>query len=207
MTGPPILPPNWLRRYVRLRCFEDAVRVERFVAEILERVAVQYVRARFRDDLHHAAGGEAELGFGSELVTLNSSTASSGRSCRGSPSSTQLLIVPSTMLPVPLNVIDPPTLTVAKKERVASTVVPGTSSASDRVLARVDRQRLNLLPRHDAGNFGLGRVDHRRLGGDRQRFGDALQFQREIAPQFETDGDDDVAQVLGANPVSSTWTV
>ena len=40
--------------------------------------------------------------------------------------------MPSTTLPVPLKVIEPPTLTVAKKERVASTVVPGTSSASDR---------------------------------------------------------------------------
>src|SRR5205814_10147180 len=70
--------------------------------------------------------------LGRALVTLNSSTASSGRSWRGSPSSTQLLIVPSTTLPVPLNVIEPPTFTVAKNDRVASTVVPGMSSASDR---------------------------------------------------------------------------
>ena len=41
-------------------------------------------------------------------------------------------MVPSTTFPVPLNVIDPPTLTVAKNDRVASTVVPGTSSASDK---------------------------------------------------------------------------
>ena len=44
----------------------------------------------------------------------------------------QLLIVPPTTLPVPLNVIDPPTFTVAKNDRVASTVVPGTRSASDK---------------------------------------------------------------------------
>jgi hypothetical protein len=35
------------------------------------------------------------------------------------------------MLAVPLNVIEPPTLTVAKNERVPSIVVPGMSSASD----------------------------------------------------------------------------
>jgi hypothetical protein len=36
------------------------------------------------------------------------------------------------MLAVPLNVIEPPTFTVAKNERVPSMVVPGMSSASDR---------------------------------------------------------------------------
>ena len=36
------------------------------------------------------------------------------------------------MLPVLLNVIDPPTFTVAKNDRVASRLVPGINSASDR---------------------------------------------------------------------------
>src|SRR5262249_59556929 len=88
--------------------------------------------------------------FGSAFVTLNSSTASSGRSWRGSPSSTQLLMVPSTTLPVPLNVIEPPTLTVAKNDRVASTVVPGMSSASDRycrdLIGRVSICGLAMMP-------------------------------------------------------------
>ena len=66
------------------------------------------------------------------LLTLNSSTASSGRFWRGSPSSAKLLMTPSTRLPVELNVTEPPTLTVAKKARVESMLVPGISSASDR---------------------------------------------------------------------------
>jgi len=37
-----------------------------------------------------------------------------------------------TTLPVPLNVIEPPAFTVAKNDRVASTVVPGMSKANDR---------------------------------------------------------------------------
>ena len=40
--------------------------------------------------------------------------------------------MPSTTLPVPLKVIEPPTFTVAKNDRVASTVVPGMSNASDK---------------------------------------------------------------------------
>ena len=43
-----------------------------------------------------------------------------------------LLIIPSTTLPVLLKLIEPPTLTVGKNDRVASTLVPGISSASER---------------------------------------------------------------------------
>ena len=42
------------------------------------------------------------------------------------------VVVRSTSISLPLKVIEPPTFTVAKNDRVASTVVPGMSNASDK---------------------------------------------------------------------------
>ena len=82
--------------------------------------------------------------------------------------------MPSTTLPVPLKVIEPPTLTVAKNERVASTRRARHEQRQRQVLPRVDRQRLDLLLRDDPRDLRLRRVDDRRLAADRDGLGQRL---------------------------------
>ena len=65
-SGPPSVPPNWLRRYVRLRLgstLKEVPRVQRLVAEELERVRreTSFV-PDFGRQVDHAAVEAAELG-------------------------------------------------------------------------------------------------------------------------------------------------
>ena len=130
--GPPTLPPNWLRRYAGF----SASNTPRALSDLSRKYSNAVPCTVLVPDLVTTCTmppvASPNSALYCTLLTLNSSTASSGRFWRGSPSSAKLLMTPSTRLPVELNVTEPPTLTVAKNARVESMLVPGISSASDR---------------------------------------------------------------------------
>ena len=57
--GPPMVPPNWLRRKRILRRREEVAGVEVAVADELEQAAVNLVRSGLRDRIHHRVGVQA----------------------------------------------------------------------------------------------------------------------------------------------------
>ena len=74
--------------------------------------------------------------------------------------------------------------------------MPGHEQGERQVLARVERQRLDLLPGDDAGDLRLGGVDDRRLAVDGDRLGQRLQLHHEVLPEAKADGDHDVGYLL-----------
>ena len=170
--------------------------VQRLVAEILEGVSGKSVAARLGHDLDDAAGREAELRGRLDVADLEFLH----RILR------QILARLSVFVPV----VDHPVDDVAGAvERHRAADVDGGEKRSCRVqagarhqqrerqiLTRVDRQRLHLDRRDDAGDLGLRGVDHRRLPRDRHRLRERLNSHREVLFQDQVDGDREIFRGL-----------
>ena len=179
---------------------EDAARVQRLVAEVLEGRAVNVVGPGLGDHLHDAARRQAEL----RLVAGVGDLEFLDRVLR------QIL----TRLAVLDPVVDHPVDDVpgaieghrsadvdGGEERARS--VHGRARHEQRqreVLARVQRQRFDLLLRDRPGNLGPRRVDDRRLAGHRDVLGQGLDLERDVLPQLEADRDGQTNDLVHGKP-------
>src|SRR5262249_37847078 len=118
-----------IRGLLRLERLE---RVQRLIAEVLERITGVSVAARFRDYLDDTAGREAELGWRRAFGHLAPLPRARRRVGARLPVSVPFFDLSVDFVPGVFEGHPPATLTVAKNDRVASRLVPGISSASDR---------------------------------------------------------------------------
>ncbi len=188
--------PKLVTAVIGLGGLEDPARIQRLVAEVLEGRAVNVVAPGLGDHLDDTARRKAELrsvaGVG-DLEFLNGVLR-------------QIL----TRLAVLDPVVDHPVDDVPGaieghgsadvdrgEERPRG--VHGGARHQERqreVLARIQRQRFDLLLGDRPGNLGPRRVDDRGLAGHRDILGQGLDLERDVLPQLEANGDGQTNDLL-----------